>query len=180
MVAKKDQKLFSAIERKVGKDLDVIDGDRLLKEFESGSRKSKETGSSSNSKSDQKTAKQNNSKEPGKEIVPDFTKTKTVKMSKDDTGKILIEVLNKPEKKEEKKAEPKQGKAPAKQQPAPKKKTKPAEKKKPAKKSKKKEIVPPKPKIELKTIDKAVERNKNTHKPAKGIWGLIKSMLPKF
>lgn len=180
LVAKKDQKLFSAIERKVGKDLDVIDGDRLLKEFESGSRKSKETGSSSNSKSDQKTAKQNNSNEPGKEIVPDFTKTKTVKMSKDDTGKILIEVLNKPEKKEEKKAEPKQGKATAKQQPAPKKKTKPAEKKKPAKKSKKKEVVPPKPKIELKTIDKAVERNKNTHKPAKGIWGLIKSMLPKF
>ena len=33
--------------------------------------------------------------------------------------------------------------------------------------------------IEVKKIDKASERNKNTSLPSKGIWGLIKSFFPK-
>ena len=42
------------------------------------------------------------------------------------------------------------------------------------------------PKDELKNIvmppviEKAVERNKNARKPSKGVWGIIKSMIPKF
>jgi ATP-dependent RNA helicase RhlE len=39
--------------------------------------------------------------------------------------------------------------------------------------SKEKVILPP-------VIEKAVERNKRTRKPAKGIWGIIKSVIPKF
>ncbi len=34
-------------------------------------------------------------------------------------------------------------------------------------------IIPP-------TLDKAVERNKRARKPAKGVWGIIKSYIPKF
>ena len=46
--------------------------------------------------------------------------------------------------------------------------------------SSKKNKAPKKPSIELKKINRAVERNKKSRKPAKGLWGLIKSMLPKF
>ncbi|MEX0646249.1 MAG: DEAD/DEAH box helicase [Balneolaceae bacterium] len=34
-------------------------------------------------------------------------------------------------------------------------------------------IIPP-------TVDKAIERNKNARKPAKGVWGIFKSLIPKF
>lgn len=40
-------------------------------------------------------------------------------------------------------------------------------------KTQKKVIIPP-------TIEKAIERNKNSRKPAKGIWGIVKSFIPKF
>lgn len=36
------------------------------------------------------------------------------------------------------------------------------------------------PKLELKTLNQASERAKNAPKPAKGVWGIIKSMLPRF
>jgi superfamily II DNA/RNA helicase len=36
------------------------------------------------------------------------------------------------------------------------------------------------PKIEIKTLNQASERAKNAPKPAKGVWGIIKSMLPRF
>ncbi|MEX0822993.1 MAG: DEAD/DEAH box helicase [Balneolaceae bacterium] len=38
---------------------------------------------------------------------------------------------------------------------------------------KEKVVLPP-------VIDKAIERNKNARKPAKGVWGIIKSFVPKF
>lgn len=36
------------------------------------------------------------------------------------------------------------------------------------------------PDIELEIIEKAVARNKRARKPAKGIWGIVKSYIPKF
>lgn len=50
-----------------------------------------------------------------------------------------------------------------KQQPEPQKQPEPVEK----------VIIPP-------AVDKAIERNKNARKPAKGIWGIVKSIIPKF
>jgi ATP-dependent RNA helicase RhlE len=36
------------------------------------------------------------------------------------------------------------------------------------------------PREELPVIEKAVQRNKHTRKPAKGVWGIIKSFIPKL
>ena len=41
------------------------------------------------------------------------------------------------------------------------------------KEEKKKVVMPP-------VLEKAVERNKKSRKPAKGLWGVVKSMIPKF
>ena len=37
-----------------------------------------------------------------------------------------------------------------------------------------------KPSVELKTLNQAAKRAKKASKPAKGVWGIIKSMLPRF
>jgi ATP-dependent RNA helicase RhlE len=194
LVSKKDAKLFSAIERKVGKDLKVFDGDEMLKNADAVPAKK--------GKKEEKKSKQKSGKEPKKEaeskpkaatnpdFKPDYSKVKSWKVSVNDEGKFVFELLNKkePEQKEAPKPEPKQ--KPAKQKSVPKEKRgKDKEKEKakpknsgraksPKRSSNKKE--PKREPVELKTIDKAAERNKNTRKPAKGFWGLIKSFLPKF
>lgn len=193
LVSKKDAKLFSAIERKVGKALNVIDGDALLKNPPKKGNKSAPKASDKNAK------KQVSEQQEGSEKVkkaadipakdPDFSNAKTIKFGTNSDGVLTIELLDKKEPEEDNqekesvkvqvKAKKEEPKKEAKQSP---KKTPSKAKDAPARKSPK-----PKekersyhPKIELKTIDKAVERNKKVHKPAKGFWGLIKSFLPKF
>jgi hypothetical protein len=36
------------------------------------------------------------------------------------------------------------------------------------------------PSVEVKTLNQAAKRANKAPKPAKGVWGIIKSMLPRF
>lgn len=184
LVSKKDARLFSAIEKKVGKSLQVIDGDKLLHDAGNNAKKdSKERSLTKTQPKPTKDKQQPKAKEAtasdSKTIIPDFSKAKTIKVSRNNEGKFVIELLNKKEKSQPKKAS-KKGKTaqPAKGKTSVKKKARPTSPKGGTKAKQTK--YPPKPKVKLKTIDKAAERNKKSRKPAKGFWGLIKSMLPKF
>jgi superfamily II DNA/RNA helicase len=184
LVSKKDLKLFKPIRDKVGNDLEIIDGDALI---EVGNSEAPKSGS----KQSKKVQKPKKSKSgESKNIKPDFSSAKNVKVSSNDEGKLVIELLNKPAKEEkpqkEKEVVKKAKEAPKKKETKPKKqpqrKESNTQKKnnKQQRNSNKKKQEPKRPPIEIKKIDKAAEHNKNSRKPAKGIWGLIKSMLPKF
>ncbi len=168
LVSKQDTKFFNAIKEKAGKDLQIFKGSDSLKGApEKSSKKTADKKPEPQQKKSQKS-------EPLKEVKPDFSKAKTVTFTQDKEGNIGIGLVGKSEekkpstqKKQEKKASPKNEK----------KQTKP--KKKNPSQNKKAIKAPRKPKVEIKTIDKASERNKNSRKPAKGIWGLIKSFFPK-
>ena len=175
LVSKQDSRSFKAIQDKVGKDLEVIKG------F-GEARSSKHTSKKEQPKQDQKPVE---NKQNSKPIEPDFSKASSINVTRGESGQILIELKNKPkEEKQEKKEQPKkEPKAPKKQQSQKKDKSQPKKddrntpekQKKPNKKNQQKE-----PKYVIRKVEKAVERNQNTRKPAKGFWGVIKSMLPKF
>lgn len=189
LVSKKDAKLFKPIRDKVGNDLEIIDGDALIEVGVPQSSKGKQQEAETNK---EKQKKVSSKKKSPSEIKPDFSRAKNVKVTANDDGKLIIEILNKPIKEEKQKTEestrkpkeaPKKNESKSKKQPAKKEAKSPSrsknqQKNKSTKNKKKQE--PKRPPVELKKIDKAAERNKKTRKPAKGIWGLIKSMLPKF
>jgi superfamily II DNA/RNA helicase len=200
LVSKKDAKLFKPIKQKAGKDLEIIDGDALLKS-ESSSDGRQNDAKSSKSKSNKKKSDTNKNesdknveaksasnsssdkKGSAKDITPDFSNAKTINVSKSEQGGFVIELKNKPadeKKQEEKTVSVKLPKKESKSNSKKKAVSKKSNSKKQPKQKAAKQSKQPKKTIELKTIDKAAERNKNAHKPAKGIWGLIKSFLPKF
>jgi len=173
LVSKQDTKIFNDIKSKVGKDLEIFEGSDSLKE--TNNRPEQDSKSV-------KTIEKKEIKKPTKEVVPNFSNVKSVNVSKNDEGKIVIELKNKkeevvPQKEDEVKKEPikvvkKKDQPKDKKKPIPQKKTTPKRKEAASPKG-------PKPTVVLKTIDKASERNKNASKPSKGLWGLIKSFLPR-
>ncbi len=203
LVSKKDAKLFRPIKDKAGKDLEIIDGDALLKSGNSSNGRQNDNKKSSSNKPSRKHKTNVDSSEESEsgssietettaknknavgDIKPDFTAAKTIIVSKNDNGNFIIELKNsagKESKSEEKTTKPKSTKKDTKQAQN-KQRSKPStasSKKQPKQPKESKQSRQPKKKIEIKTIDKAAERNKKAHKPAKGIWGLIKSFLPKF
>lgn len=173
LVSKQDTKFFNAIKSKVGKDLEIFEGSDSLKK---GGAKSKNSSKDSNKAST--STKKKEVSESGKEITPDFTNVKSVNVSKNDEGRIIIELKNKKEE------NPPQEEAKVKKEAVKVVKKKDKPKSKPQKKTapKRKEVDSSKnnkPTVVLKTIDKASERNKNAPKPSKGFWGLIKSFFPR-
>ncbi len=178
LVSKQDTKFFNAIKAKAGKDLEVFEGSDSFK-----ADTSKPTKESKTEKKESQETSSSKRKEPEKtpsNIVPDFSKVKSANVTKNEEGRIVIELKNKKEEKApEKEHKPKQDSVTViKKQDKP--QEKPVVKKKES--PKKKESSPSstrKPIVELRTIDKASERNKNAPKPAKGLWGLIKSFFPR-
>ncbi|MBO6524423.1 MAG: DEAD/DEAH box helicase [Balneolaceae bacterium] len=171
LVSKQDTKFFNAIKEKAGKDLQIFKGSDSLK---GASKKAENNPAENKPKPDQK---KSSKPEPKREIVPDFSKAKTVAFTQDKEGNISIEFVGKTvEKRAEapKKQEKKVSSKNTKKQPKQAKETK-----KSPRQNKKEARTPRKPKVEIKTIEKASERNKNSRKPAKGLWGLIKSFFPK-
>lgn len=189
LVAKKDIKLFKPIREKVGNALEIIDGDAILEvglDIEAKPNlktQSKEKPKASTNSSTKK-------KDVKSDIRPNFSHVKNIKVSTNEDGKFIIELLNKPtaaandeKKKSTKKITviPKKKDSPvSKNQKTAKDSNNKAKPKKQASNRNNKKGQPKRPPVEIKKIDKAAERNKKSRKPAKGIWGLIKSMLPKF
>ncbi|MCG8373701.1 MAG: DEAD/DEAH box helicase [Balneolales bacterium] len=178
LVNKKDTKLFKAIEAKVRKDLTVIDGDALI-QSPSGHKEKPQ-------KKEQKAKKPSpqNKRQQSKKITPDWSDAKGIKATRKDDGKLSFELLGKPDQKKQEKPKKKEVKV-QKQEKKPQNKKKEASKRDRNVNKKKNNKQKQKQKaniseVELKTINKASERNKKSRKPAKGIWGLIKSMFPKF
>tara|TARA_R110000868_G_scaffold304437_30_gene565543 strand:- start:5399 stop:6919 length:1521 start_codon:yes stop_codon:yes gene_type:complete len=177
LVSKQDTKFFNAIKSKVGKDLEIFEGSDSFKQVSTKSKKTKNSTEKNIESSEKKEANK-----PAKEITPDFSNVKGVNISKNEEGKIVIELKNKkeendPQKEDKPKKEPitvikKADKAKDNKKQNPKKKDTPKRKEASSPKERK-------PLVVLKTIDKASERNKNAPKPAKGIWGLIKSFFPR-
>lgn len=160
LVSKQDSKFFKPIQSKVGKDLSI-------KELGKGEVKAAKNVVVKKPLAKEKADKKSN-KASQKNITPDFSKTSTIDVKTGENGKPVIVLKNKKEE-VKKKAEPKK---PVKKIEV-KKKEQPKPKKKPAPKKKKIDV-------KLKKVDKAVERNQKSRKPSKGLWGLVKSMLPKF
>ncbi len=174
LVSKQDSKFFNAIERKVGKDLEVIKGGvKQAPKKESKKESGKEDRPNKDNSSDKKVKR--------KDINPDFSKLKYFTQSVNEEGKMVFTLIGKEKDKEEpkkqKSEQPKKQKQ-AKKKEAPRNKNNNSRNSERPKKSKKQS--PRKPSVELKTVEKASERNVNSRRPAKGFWGVIKSMLPKF
>ncbi|MBO6793344.1 MAG: DEAD/DEAH box helicase [Balneolaceae bacterium] len=198
LVSKKDSKLFRPIKDKAGKDLEIIDGDALLKSGSSGSGDNQPKKSSEKLKRKQKPEEKTDSKTdaPKEESkakkadsqevkAPDFSNVKSLDVSKNEEGNYVFTLKNKPSTETTSQEKPAKAKTAKKESKSAPKKQAAKQAKAPSKKQEKqprgsKESRAPKKKIEIKKIDKAAERNKKAHKPAKGIWGLIKSFLPKF
>ncbi len=185
LVSKKDLRLFKPIRDKVGKDLEIIDGDALLENQLDSNNTAKEPSKRAKNQPKKKSSVKEQKNQPIEQITPDFSKTKNIKVGKGEDGKFIIEILNKPEKPvQEKKEKPQKESKPQKKaqkqqkQPQQKKAVSKAKPKNQQKNKSKRE--PQKPQVELKKIDKASERKKKARKPSKGIWGMIKSMLPRF
>ena len=162
LVSRHDTRLFKAIEHTVGKDIKVFEGADAIKSAERPKKKTSVTVIK------KEAPKETKAKKSAKEIVPDFSNLKNVKVSTNKEGKLVFELLNKKPEKKKAKSKKSQAKRELNNQ------KKNFQKKKT---SAKKELR--RPEIEFKTIDKASERNKKPGKPAKGIWGLIKSFLPR-
>jgi superfamily II DNA/RNA helicase len=169
-VNKKDKRAFSAIQEKVGDQLDILDVPSEKKEKkEKPQRKKapqKKESSSSNGKTEE--APQKKPKEATKQtkekvatITPKDIKQANKKVENLDTVDVVLKGSQKkstPEKKE--KTDSKDSK-------------KVESKKSERKKSNGQES----PAIPAERITKATKRNQNSLKPAKGIWGLIKALF---
>ena len=167
LVSKADEKYFDPIKKKVGDDLKIL-------ELPEDNKESKKDSKPANTKPSDK---KNNAIEPAeknkKKSEPINIDKKTVTISTDKAGKVIVELKNKTPKRSEEKVQ--------------KKNTKIEVKLKEKKSNKKKEV-----KKEVKNtkvwskqdrpdrIEKAKDRKQKVRKPSKGIWGLIKSFIPKF
>lgn len=184
-VSKADEKFFTPIKKKVGDDLKIID----LPDENDSSQKSKSEPSSEKSNSEKKSSVTVVTKEAAKKkadarLKPGLIKKETVEIEVSKDGKIRIAIngegFKTPESKpEEPKKEPKAKKEAPKPVKPKAKSNKSKSKPKETKESKKDS----KPKMnfdQIERIERATERTKKVRKPSKGLWGLIKSMIPKF
>ncbi|MEP5046758.1 MAG: DEAD/DEAH box helicase [Balneola sp.] len=173
LVSKADEKYFEPIKKKVGDDLKILD---LPEEKKSSAKESP------NPKPKTQPAKNQQTKTNKK--ISDGTKPinvekDTVIISTDKDGKVKVELKNKAQKTEKKPSEIKKDEK-KKVEVKLKKKTKPNKKE-----DKKKEKEKKKPELWSKQdrpdrIEKAKDRKQKVRKPSKGIWGLIKSFIPKL
>lgn len=186
LVSKADEKFFNPIKAKVGSELKVIDApdkmdDQKGKNKVSASRKPKKSSSDRQDAGKQKKAKA----EQGNFLKPGIIKKKTVTIEVSKEGTVQVTLNDKHQSKKEttvklkdKPQSPKSAKAEGKKKEAPKKqkatsKSKTPDKKSKAKSKSKRYGAPAR-------IEKATKRNQNVRKPSKGVWGLIKSMIPRF
>ena len=168
-VSKADEKFFNPIKKKVGGDLKVLDSPDI-----SVSPQEKKPEKKSVSAVVKKADKGAASVGKTAKLKPGTLTLKTVDITVDKVGKVEINLKNKPV---EKPSSKKEEKPKAEKKPAKKNTNKPKSKSK-KKDSKTKEQ--PKPFITPDRIEKATKRNQGMRKPAKGFWGLIKSMIPRF
>ena len=189
LVAKKDARLFKPIREKVGNDIEIINGDAIL---ESSFEIKPKSGDKITAKRKQEPKKNSDQTNKGvkPDKKPDFSSVKNIEVTTNEDGKFIIELLNKSsvekeavkDKKTERKITviPKRNdKFPNRQAPKKDARTSNNHKKTVTNRNKKQQDLK-RPPIEIKKIDKAIQRNQKSRKPGKGIWGLIKSMLPKF
>ncbi len=171
LVSKADEKYFDPIKKKVGDDLKIL-------ELPEDNKESKKDSKTANTKPSDK---KNNAIEPAeknkKKSEPINIDKKTVTISTDKAGKVIVELKNNTPKPEPKRSEEK----------VQKKNTKIEVKLKEKKPNKKKEVKKEEKNTKVWSkqdrpdrIEKAKDRKQKVRKPSKGIWGLIKSFIPKF
>lgn len=191
-VSQRDRKKFSAVQKEVGDQLNIcdlpkqIDGsskgksDRNKKSSRSRRSKSKRSSSKSRGSSDDKKQQQkNNNKNEQKDAKQ---KKQSKKKSNGRTEIDRSELPERPTHSGKSKSKDKRrskNKTSSKKQSSSKsesnnknQKTK-RDKRRKRKEQQEEEIV-------VQRIEKAVSRNKKVRKPSKGIWGIIKSFIPKF
>ena len=174
LVSKQDLKKFSPIESKVGKALQIFTGfPEKNKKAQSSESDQKQTDSEEKKKSVTVVTKAQKAKQA------DFSNAKSINVEKGEGGKLVIELKGKPKEQSELKEKKKQNQKPKKK--SSKKSPKETQNKKQSnnKSQKQQKKEPKKPPIKIKVIEKAAERNQNSRRPSKGIWGLIKSFFPK-
>lgn len=190
-VSQRDRKKFSDVQKEVGDQLKIydlpkeIDGsskgksDRTKKSSRSRRSKSKRSSSSkssgtSNNKNQQQKSSNDNKQKDSKQ------KKQSKKKS---NGRTEIDRSKLPERptrdqKSESKNKSRNKKNKSNNKPSAKSETKNQKPKRDKRRSKRKEQQ--EEEIVVQRIEKAVSRNKKVRKPAKGIWGIIKSIIPKF
>ncbi len=173
LVSKADEKYFDPIKKKVGEDLKVLDlpGEKNSSEKDSSKEKSK-TPIEKKPQTKAKNKKPDSSK-------PINIEKETVIISTNKEGKVIIELKNKAQKTEKIDKKPTETKKVEKK----KVEVKLKKKTKPKKKEDKKENKTPKlwnKQDRPDRIEKATDRKQKVRKPSKGIWGLIKSFIPKL
>ncbi len=186
LVSKADQKFFNPIKKKVGDELKVLE---LPEEEKSGKKSSPKKSSDSKKKKEASQKKESSDQkkkiEKADPLKEGTHKKKSVSIQVDKEGKVSVSLLDKKETKSKSKPEKTSKSKPEKKQKQkkqkPKKKSKAEQKKEEAKK--KKEALKNKLKDGYEVPERmqiAAERAQNVRKPSKGIWGLIKSVIPKI
>ncbi|WP_020402828.1 DEAD/DEAH box helicase [Gracilimonas tropica] len=163
-VNKKDRRPFSAIQEKVGDQLEILKTENNKAEKsdrrkapDSTSSKSSDTAKQKKDKPKQDTKKDSSSQKSGKDKK--LTKKEIAEANKKVQNLDSVEVVLKGD------------------QPVSKKQSsKPSKKSSPQKESEKQQK-PKEPVIPAERITKATKRNQNAPKPAKGLWGLIKALF---
>ncbi|MBO6621029.1 MAG: DEAD/DEAH box helicase [Balneola sp.] len=173
LVSKADEKYFDPIKKKVGDDLKILD----LPEEKKSSTKESSNPNPKTQASKKPPTKSNNKISDG--TKPINVEKDTVVISTDKDGKIKVELKNKVQKSEKPAKKASEPKKVEKKKVEVKLKSKKDSKKKADKKEKKK------PELWSKQdrpdrIEKAKDRKQKVRKPSKGIWGLIKSFIPKL
>ncbi len=185
LVSKADEKFFNPIKKKVGPELKVLD---LPEKLDSKKANSKKSGSEKQKKDSSVSPDDNRKKtaraEQAEPLKPGVIKKKTVTIEVSREGKVVVTLNDKARDKKEAKAKekpqpPKSGKRQEKKKEGPRKQQRDSKAKKPGNKkgagrSKRNDYKAPE------RIEKATKRNQNVRKPSKGVWGLIKSMIPRF
>ncbi|MFY0684404.1 MAG: DEAD/DEAH box helicase, partial [Balneola sp.] len=177
LVSKADEKYFDPIKKKVGDDLKVLELPDGKKTTKASSKDSKKTSSK---RSTEDSSKQK--KKPSTPSKPVNEEKKTVNISTNKDGKVIVELKNKPKESNETNSTTSSAKPKKKVEVKLKsdKATKPKveKKKKEPKKKKAKKLWNEYDRPDR--IEKATDRNQKVRKPSKGLWGIIKSFIPKF
>jgi len=176
LVSKADQKFFDPIKKKVGDDLKILE----LPEDVTSKDKSPETKKTENI-SNKKKSSPTKVQKSTIEAKPINVEKKTVNISTNKDGKVIVELKNKSKESRLSKAEDKSEKTKKetrKKVEVKLKKDKPQKKKESKKEKKKAKLWNEYDRPDR--IEKATERTNSTRKPSKGLWGLIKAFIPKF
>ena len=186
LVSKADEKYFDPIKVKVGDDLKILDLPEESNSKKNNAKKESKNDSKRNSetKPDTKPAK----KKPTTPSEPANVDKKTVNISTNKDGRVIVELKGKPKASEKTKEENKSSSAEPKKKIEVKLKSDKAAKAKTDKKkadTKKADTKEKKAKLwnehdRPDRLEKATGRNQKIRKPSKGIWGIIKSFIPKF